>query len=768
MKILKFGKNSVAGQQAKMEIQVLEVLEGFLQALFPAGSISGNDFVIGDVSGSAGKSLKVRLNGDKRGSWYDFSTAKGGHIFELLASHYQLSLTSDMVLILAKAQKLLDDVAEISTLPLPSENKINPALHKVAEWDYLHADGGYFWTITRFQSAIGCKEIRPYNKETGEWKFPPDPRPLFNLPGIATSGVVIIVEGEKCAQALIDAGHCATTAMGGAMAPSVKTDWLPLKDKDVLIWPDNDEPGRKYAMSSAVAALASGAKSVAILSLPEGMPDKWDAADALAEGSTFDVEAFLKDGERIPIVLPNTTDLIAAFQNGDPGTEHGIALVLTDNYANQWRYCASWGRWYYWGGQRWIYDQVLAFSYLARQVCHTASTFSDKPGFRAKLASATTSANIERFARADPAHATTVDAWDPDPLLLNTTGGIVDLRTGTLSPHEPSRFLTKITTAAPQGVCPRWLEFLKDITGDDPEFIDYLQRVLGYCLTGLTTEHALFFLYGTGANGKSVFLNVISSILGDYAKTAPMDTFMDTRSDRHPTDLAGLRGARFVCAVETEQGRRWSESKIKSITGGDTISARFMRQDFFEFVPQFKLLIAGNHKPAISNVDEAMSRRIHLVPFTVYIPPEKRDKNLTAKLLTERDGILAWMVEGLMKWREMDGLHPPEIVTKATQEYLDAEDVIGRWLEECCEKNSSAFSSSKSLFRSWKNWAEDCGEYVGSRRKLSEQLMARGFQRDIVGQARGFRGIDVKSLSSLDFSKGEAPSFIDPDLEDQM
>ena len=150
--------------------------------------------------------------------------------------------------------------------------------------------------------------------------------------------------------------------------------------------------------------------------------------------------------------------------------------------------------------------------------------------------------------------------------------------------------------------------------------------MVGYALTGVTVEHALFFLYGTGANGKSVFVNTIAAILGDYATNAPMDTFMATQGERHPTDMAGLRGARLVTSIETEQGRRWAESRLKALTGGDKISARFMRQDFFEFIPQFKLVVAGNHKPAIRTIDEAMRRRLHLVPFTVTIPPKQRDK----------------------------------------------------------------------------------------------------------------------------------------------
>ena len=166
----------------------------------------------------------------------------------------------------------------------------------------------------------------------------------------------------------------------------------------------------------------------------------------------------------------------------------------------------------------------------------------------------------------------------------------------------------------------------------------------GYALTGVTHEHALFFACGTGGNGKSTFLNAIASCVGDYHRAAPIETFTESNNDRHPTDLAGLRGARMVTAIETEEGRHWAESRIKTLTGGDKIAARFMRQDFFEYTPQFKLLIAGNHKPSLRSVDEAIRRRLHLIPFVVTIPPAERDAELPDKLESERPGILAWMI----------------------------------------------------------------------------------------------------------------------------
>jgi putative DNA primase/helicase len=241
-----------------------------------------------------------------------------------------------------------------------------------------------------------------------------------------------------------------------------------------------------------------------------------------------------------------------------------------------------------------------------------------------------------------------------------------------------------------------------------------VKRVAGYGLTGVTREHALFFGYGTGANGKSVLVNTLAGILGEYYKAAPIETFTASNTDRHPTELAGLRGARLVTAVETEEGRRWAESRIKTLTGGDKVSARFMRQDFFEYVPQFKLLIAGNHKPGLRSVDEAIRRRFHLIPFAVTIPPGERDETLTERLRKEWPGVLAWMIDGCAEWLEQ-GLSPPEAVASATAVYLEAQDATAAWIEETCQADANAWESRTRLFESWKEWASAAGEYVGSR-----------------------------------------------------
>lgn len=440
---------------------------------------------------------------------------------------------------------------------------------------------------------------------------------------------------------------------------------------------------------------------------------------------------------------------------GDDGSGHGslspvrfsedaLAANFADLHADAWRFVAAWGQWLTWTSRIWKREDTLQAFDLARHVCRSAAIQSPSARVRTKLSSASTVAAVERLARSDRRHATTTDVWDRDPWLLNTTNGVLDLRNGQLQPHDPARYITKIAAAAPKGGCPVWLAFLDTVTGGDTELQAYLQRMAGYCLTGVTSEHALFFLYGTGANGKSVFANTLTEILGDYATVAPMDMFMASHGDRHPTDMAGLRGARVVTSIETEQGSRWAESKLKALTGGDKITARFMRQDFFEFIPQFKLLIVGNHKPSIRNVDEAMKRRLHMVPFTITIPAAKRDKRLPDRLLTERDGILDWALRGCLEWQK-HGLRPPQAVMAATEDYFEAEDALGRWIDERCETgNQNHWAGSTELFNSWKAWAEANNEFAGSMKRFSETLNTRGFEKNSNGKARGFRGIRIQ------------------------
>ncbi|ARU21568.1 glycerol-3-phosphate dehydrogenase [Ralstonia solanacearum] len=733
-------------QRDEVRAALLARLESVLEALFPAGKKRRGKFVIGDILGSPGDSLEVVLDGDKAGLWTDRATGDGGDIFDLLAAQAGLRVSTDFSSVLERASQLL---GQAGTRPVrrtrkePPTDDLGPA---TAKWDYLDAAAKLIGVVYRYDPPGRGKEFRPWDAKRRKMA-PPEPRPLYNQPGLLTATQVVLVEGEKCAQALIAAGVVATTAMHGANAPVDKTDWSPLAAKAVLIWPDRDKPGWEYADRASQAILQAGAVSVAILVPPEDRPQGWDAADAIAEG--FDVRGYLAAGARVPVALVADASLPAdALDDVDWETEDGLATAFTRRYGEDWRYCALWGKWLVWTGVRWNPDQLLYVSHLARGICRAASARADTARQKAKLASSATIASVEKIARSDPKHAATADEWDADVWALNTPGGVVDLRTGHLRAHRREDWMTKVTTATPLGRagvgCPAWLAFVSDITGGSTDLAAYLQRVVGYCLTGVTSEHALFFLYGTGANGKSVFVNVLTTILGDYAANAPMDTFMEARGDRHPTELAGLRGARLVSSIETEQGRRWNESKVKAITGGDKVSARFMRQDFFDYVPQFKLLIAGNHKPAIRNVDEAMKRRLHLIPFTVTVPPERRDGRLTEKLLRERDGILAWAIDGCLAWQRQR-LDPPDCVRSATEEYFDEEDAIGDFLDEEAQCHPQARVAVADVFLRWQEWAGRRGEYVGTSRWLAQQLANRGFDRTrLHGGVKGLAGISLK------------------------
>ncbi|MGL6157176.1 MAG: phage/plasmid primase, P4 family [Ralstonia mannitolilytica] len=722
---------------------LLARLESVLFTLFPAGKKRRGKFVIGDVLGSPGDSLEVVLDGDKAGLWTDRAEGSGGDVFHLIGAHFGVDVQGDFARVLDLAEDLAGRAPTAPPRKAAKETPVDDLGPATAKWDYLDAQGRLIAVVYRYDPPGRKKEFRPWDAKRRKMA-PPEPRPLYNQPGIHNAAQVVLVEGEKCAQALIELGIVATTAMHGANAPVDKTDWTPLAGKAVLIWPDRDKPGWEYAVQAAQAILSAGAKSCHILYPPEEAAEGWDAADAVAEG--FDVAAFLAHGPRVQVHdIADPGEPVIGADESVWGTEDALALAFTRRYHRDWRYVAAWGRWLVWDGRRWRNEETLAATDLIRGVCRHAALQADNPKLAAKLATSGTVGGVERLARADRRHAAATAEWDADPWLLNTPGGVVDLRTGRLRAHDRADRMTKITTATPAGDCPTWRRFLAEVTGGDADLQAYLQRVSGYCLTGSTQEHALFFLYGTGANGKSVFVNTLATILGDYAASAPMDTFMETRGDRHPTDMAGLRGARFVSSIETEQGRRWAESKVKSLTGGDKISARFMRQDFFEFWPQFKLFVAGNHKPAIRNIDEAMKRRLHLIPFTITVPPERRDKHLQQKLLAERDGILAWALEGCLAWQRLGRLDPPPQVVAATEEYFEAEDALGRWLEERCVREANAKSLTAELFTDWKQWAEAAGEFVGSQRRFSDLLITRGVEkwRNAAG-IRGFRGVGLK------------------------
>ncbi|MCW2110267.1 putative DNA primase/helicase [Bradyrhizobium elkanii] len=435
------------------------------------------------------------------------------------------------------------------------------------------------------------------------------------------------------------------------------------------------------------------------------------------------------------------------FLPNDVVTEDSAALRFVELHGDRLRYCHSSGTWYRWNDLYWQPDRTsIAFHWARELVRQLAEDLDERRRYvTSKVAFA---AGVERFAKSDPAITTTADCWDTDPFLLGTPGGTLDLRSGKLRVPSQHDGITKVTSVAPLNEpCPRWHSFLRQAMNGDEETIEFLQRWLGYCLTGDTREHALIFCHGGGGNGKGVFLNTVTRILGDYATTAAMDTFTAAKGDRHSTELAMLRGARLVTASETEEGRAWAEARIKQLTGGDPITARFMRQDNFTFQPNFKLTIIGNHKPVLKNVDDAARRRFNIVPFL--FKPEKPDRELEQKLMREAGGILQWMVDGCLAWQK-DGLKRSSTVLKATQGYFDDQDLFGQWLDECCTVkigNSEHWDKSTSLFDSWTDFAHKAGEHPGSIKSFKQNMTLRNFEYFRDKERRGYRFVRVQSAT---------------------
>lgn len=332
---------------------------------------------------------------------------------------------------------------------------------------------------------------------------------------------------------------------------------------------------------------------------------------------------------------------------------------------------------------------------------------------------------------------------DADPWLLNCLNGVLDLRTGRLHPHRRGDLFTKLAPVAyePEAECPTWKAFLHSIMDGNRELIGFLQRFAGYALTGVIREHVLVICYGTGSNGKSTFLETLTSLMGDYAWQAPPDLLMLKSLGAHPTDVAGLFGVRFAACIETASGRRLDEARMKMLTGGDQVTARRMREDFWSFRPTHKLALGTNHKPVVATTDHGTWRRQKLVPFTVTIPTEEQDRLLPEKLRAELGGILRWAVEGCMAWQRQ-GLGDAEAIREATEAWRDESDVLGGFLATCCEISSRAMVPVRELYARFIGYCEATGEDPLRQKPFGQRLAERGFAATKgTGGVRLWRGL---------------------------
>jgi P4 family phage/plasmid primase-like protien len=427
--------------------------------------------------------------------------------------------------------------------------------------------------------------------------------------------------------------------------------------------------------------------------------------------------------------------------------EIAMAEKLAARHKNILQFVPGLG-WLEWVETHWQADKTLRVFDLARAICRKEAVQAKKENDRKAIASAKSVAAVERLARSDRRLVSGAEEWDRDPWLFACQNGVIDLRTDSIRPASPTDYMTKCAASelALGADYPIWKAFLHKVCGGNEELITYLRRAAGYSLTGIVTEHALFFLYGKGANGKSVFLGTLLKMLGSYGRPMPMELLVEAKTgqhQQHPTALAGLRGIRMSVATETQEGRTWNMGLLKALTGGDVLTSRLMRRDFSDFTPVLKPWIMGNHRPRLRRIDYATRRRLNLIPFVVQIPEHERDRDLEAKLVSEWPAILGWRIEGALEWQG-HGLCPPPIVKNATDRYFEAEDDFAHWLEERTENRPLAWTNVRLLSTDLRAWCLANGGTPWSERDMTEELENRGFQYKRTKHGAGFYGIQLK------------------------
>lgn len=438
----------------------------------------------------------------------------------------------------------------------------------------------------------------------------------------------------------------------------------------------------------------------------------------------------------------------------EPHSDLGNARRLVAAHGKNLRFLPPWKKWFLWDGRRWardvtaqhhrwakaiargITDQVngMQDSDLKKKLQDAARRAESAPGIRGMLELAGTELGIVL----DPAEL------DRNADVLNTTTGVLELTTGILWPHDQTRNLTKITTAGydENAQAPEFDRFLERIQ-PDPEMRQFLARLLGHAISGRVHEHVLPIFHGVGANGKSTLIEVVRKVLGDYAATVDPGLLID-RGETHPTGVADLFGLRLAITHESDQGRRLAEGTIKRLTGGDLITARRMREDFWSFEPTHSLVMVTNHAPVVVGVDEGIWRRLKIIPFPVTIPVNERDSELPERLFVERDGILRWLVEGYHAYQD-HGLDEPELVSAATKGYRDNSDMLGLFLTEKCLTGPHFSVRSKLLFDTWTSWCAVEGiKDPGTNKAFTTRVLERGFDKKdtnvgAVWQALGLR-----------------------------
>lgn len=613
---------------------------------------------------------------------------------------------------------------------------------------------GKTWNLGGNRRRCDCPRIRPV---------------LFNLPDLCDPvrqvEPVFIVEGEKCASYLSETGLVATTSPGGAgkWKPNAAGIELakPLVGRRVIILPDNDDAGRQHAENVARTVLKAGAAEVRMLELPS-LPPKGDVVDwMLATKDQDKIRTIRRLADAAPKWSPTESteskNPTSELLGDERFTDTGNAKRLTAQHGLNLRYCSKWKKWLAWDGKRWELDSrdsvMLRAMDTAKSIYREAAESKD-PEDSERLAKHANHSLSESALRAMVNLARSFlpvkpSAFDQHPWLLNFLNGALDLRTGAICEHRREDLLTTLALVEfdAEAASPTWVAFLQRIFAGNEALISFVQRAVGSSLPGVIRDQVLFFLHGSGANGKSTFIEALLGALGsDYATQAAPNLLMAKTFDAHPTEVADLCGKRFVATVEIGDGRKLAEVLVKQLTGGDTLKARRMREDFWHFRPTFTIFLAANHKPGITGTDHAIWRRILMVPFSVTIPADEQDKTLLEKLQAERAGILAWAVRGCMEWQKV-GLAPPPEVLSATQEYREEMDSVGDFIRDRCTALPTLRTKASVLYNAYLAWhsLEEGGEAM-TQTAFGRRLGERGYKNTRTGSGRFWVGLGLNAV----------------------
>jgi putative DNA primase/helicase len=637
----------------------------------------------------------------------------------------------------------------------PNGDRSNGLGPVVAEYFYTDEQGRPLVRVTRFAG----KEFRQARYEGGAWVngLGDVRRVLYRLPEVIlaadASDMIWITEGEKDADRMRAEGVTATTSLMGA------GKWRPeystvLAGATVTIVADRDKSGADHAVTVA-RSLESVDADVTIVEAADGK----DASDHLAAGHGLDgfrtvTVAELQDRYRDdPKGEPDTTRTHPVDMPGrHPFTDLGNARRLVAIHGADLRHAPQLGVWLVWDDTRWAEDVTGEVHRRAKKVADglLGEPTDGAADLRALVRHWERSQHAARLAAmvsvasTEPGIPITIDRLDADPWSLNCANGTVDLRTGVLRPHRRADLITKTTGVPfePDAPAPTWERFLSDIFADDLAVIEYVQRLVGYSITGLVSEQKMPIGYGSGANGKTTFINAVAYAFGDYATALDPTLLMASDHPQHPTGLLDLRGARFVSTVEVEQGHRLSEALVKKLTGGEPIPARRMHKDYVTFMPSHKLWMACNYLPRVRGTDLGIWRRLLVVPFLVTFDGQRCDPQLPDKLQVEAPGILAWAITGARLWAAY-GLEVPARVRAATDQYRGQQDHLGRFLAECCVIGDDRSVKAKDLRDRYVGWCEAEGERPWTQASVGAELSKRGLDRVQVGREKSWTWIGI-------------------------